>query len=137
MGEATVFLLIEPSLILRSVLHGWLANVIPNSHVFIAANGTEALQFIRQAIPSYVLIELNLPDRRGLELSPQLRQDLPKARIIATSWYESRWFIDRVLSAGADDFVSKDKLRSELLPLWKIPMEHRMDDGKTSAVTDH
>src|SRR5688572_33224719 len=123
MNTTPVFLLVEPSPILRSILNRWLENVITNPHIFTAANGVEALQLAAQEIPSYVLIEINLPDRKGLEVLHQLRQDLPEARIIATGWYESRWFLDGVRSAGADGFVSKDKLPSELLPSWDIPIE--------------
>jgi DNA-binding NarL/FixJ family response regulator len=120
MSTAPVFLLVEPSSILRSILYRWLETVITNPHILIAASGFEALQLAAQKVPSYVLIEINLPDRKGLEVLHQLRQDLPDARIIATGWYESRWFLDSVRSAGADGFVSKDKLPSELLPLWDI-----------------
>ena len=136
MEVATVILLIEPSPYLRSVLNRWLENILPDSYLFMAENGAEALQLMRQAIPMYVLIEIYLPDRNGLEILPQLRQGLPAARIIATSWYESRWLIDRAMAAGADGFVNKDRLSRELLLLWKIPVKHRMDDGKTSATAD-
>jgi two-component system, NarL family, invasion response regulator UvrY len=123
MDTAPVFLLVEPSAILRSILNGWLETVITNPHILVAASGVEALQLASQEAPSYILIEISLPDRRGMEVLHQLRQELPEARIIATSWYESSRFLDRVRSAGADGFVSKDKLPSELLPLWDISIE--------------
>jgi DNA-binding NarL/FixJ family response regulator len=123
MNTVPVFLLVEPSPILRSILNGWLETVITNPHILIAASGIEALQLATQEVPSYILIEINLPDKRGLEVLHQLRQDLPEARIVATSWYESSRFLDRVRSAGADGFVSKDKLPSELLPLWDVSIE--------------
>jgi DNA-binding NarL/FixJ family response regulator len=68
-------------------------------------------------------MEINLPDRKGLEVLHQLRQGLPEAKIIATSWYESRFFLDRVRSAGADGFISKGKLPRELLSLWEITLK--------------
>jgi CheY-like chemotaxis protein len=120
MNTEPVFLLVEPSPILRSILNGWLETVITNPHILIAASGVEALQLAAQEVPSYILMEINLPDKTGFEILQQLRQDLPEAKIVATGWYESRWFLDRVRSAGADGFVSKDKLPSELLPLWEI-----------------
>jgi two-component system, NarL family, invasion response regulator UvrY len=123
MNAAPVFLLVEPSPILRSILNRWLETVITNPHIIVAANGVEALQLAAQEVPSYILIEISLPDRKGMEVLHQLRQGLPEARIVATSWYESSRFLDRVRSAGADGFVSKDKLPSELLPLWDISIE--------------
>jgi DNA-binding NarL/FixJ family response regulator len=123
MNRAPVFLLVEPSPTLRSMLCRWLENVFSNSQFLIAANGAEALRLAIENIPSYVLIELSLPDKVGIEILVQLRQALPASQIIATSWFQDRWLIDGARSAGADGFVSKDKLHKELLPLWKILTE--------------
>jgi DNA-binding NarL/FixJ family response regulator len=123
MNRAPVFLLIEPSPIMASVLGRWLENAFPNSQFLIASNGADALQLATENIPSYILIELSLPDKAGIEILVQLRQALPASRIIATSWFQGRWLIDGAQSAGADGFVSKDKLHEELLPLWKIFIE--------------
>lgn len=137
MNVAPVFLLVEPSPILQPILKRWLENLLGNPRILIATNGADALRLATQESPSHVLIELNLPDGSGFEILHQLRQSLPASTVIATGWYESRWFLDKVRSAGADGFVSKDKLRSELLPLWKIPLEQRMEHGKTSAPADY
>lgn len=120
MNSAPGFLLVEPSPILASALSRWLENVFSNAQIFIASNGAEALQLATENIPSYILIELSLPDKVGIEILIQLRQALPDSRIIATSWFEGRWLIDGVRSAGANGFVSKNKLHDELLSLWKV-----------------
>ncbi len=123
MNSAPVFLLVEPSPIVASALGRWLENTFSNSQILVAPNGAEALQLATEKIPSHVLIELSLPDKAGIEVLVQLRQALPASRIIATSWYQGRWLIDGARSAGADGFVSKDKLPKELLSLWKIFIE--------------
>jgi CheY-like chemotaxis protein len=123
MNAAPVFLLVEPSPILGQLLNRWLENVLRNPRILIATSGVEALRLAAHEVPSYVLMEINLPDRKGLEVLHQLRQGLPEAKIIATSWYESRFFLDRVRSAGADGFISKGKLPRELLSLWEITLK--------------
>lgn len=123
MNSAPGFLLVEPSPILASALSRWLENVFSNAQIFIASNGADALQLATENIPSYILIELSLPDKVGIEILIQLRQALPDSRIIATSWFEGRWLIDGVRSAGANGFVSKDKLHDELLSLWNVFIE--------------
>jgi len=120
MNRAPVFLLVEPSPIVATALGKWLVNIFSNSQIMVAPNGAEALQLATENIPSHVLIELSLPDKAGIEILIQLRQALPASRIIATSWFQGRWLIDGARSAGADGFVSKDKLPKELLSLWKI-----------------
>lgn len=123
MNSAPGFLLVEPSPILASALSRWLENVFSNAQILVASNGAEALQLATENIPSYILIELSLPDKGGIEILIQLRQALPDSRIIATSWFEGRWLIDGVRSAGADGFVRKDKLHDELIPLWNVFIE--------------
>jgi len=121
MNAAPVYLLIEPSPILRSRLQGWLENVLTDPRILIAANGREALQLAAREQPSHILMEMDLPDTSGFEIIRQMREGLPAARIIATGWYESRFFLERVRSAGADRFIPKHKLHSELLPLFEGP----------------
>jgi two-component system chemotaxis response regulator CheY len=133
MDSAPAVLLVEPSLLLRSVLNRWLENVLAHYLILNAANGSEAIGLAVDEHPSYVLIELDLPEKTGFEVLGQLRQILPTARIVATGWYEGRWFFQRVRAAGADGFISKDKLHRELLPTWEISI----DNGKISAHTDH
>lgn len=123
MDKAPVFMLVEPSPILQSVLQKWLQDALHKPCLLVAENGVEALRLAAQENPSHVLIELNLPDRTGFETLRQLRLSLPAAKIIATGWSDHSFFLDRIRSAGADEFVLKDKLASELLPLWEIPTE--------------
>jgi two-component system, NarL family, response regulator DevR len=123
MNKAPVFLLVEPSSILRPVLSRWLEDVLTSSRILIATNAEDALKLTADEKPAYVLVAINLPDRKGLELLRQLRQTLPKAKIVATSWFEIRGLLNRVLSAGADEFLLKDELRSKLFPVWGISIE--------------
>ena len=123
MNVAPVFLLVEPSPILQSVLRTWLQYKFEKAHVLIAENGVEALQLAAQESPTQVLVEINLPDKTGFKLLHQLRHSLPSARIVATGWYDHRFYHDRIKSSGADGYVVWDKLAIKLLPLWEISME--------------
>ena len=123
MNTAPVFLLVESSPILRSVLHKWLQDTLHDPRILIAENGGEALQRAAHEGPSHVLTEINLPDRTGFEILHRLRRSLPTAKIVATGWYDHSFHLDRIKSTGADGYILKDKLASELLPLWDIPIE--------------
>lgn len=123
MGKALGFLLVEPSPILRSSLQDWLKQALAGHRIRVAANGVEALTLAVQEQPSHVLIEMELPEKTGFDVLRQMRQILPDATIVATGWYESRVFLDKVQSSGANGFIRKHKLPSELLPLWNVPRE--------------
>jgi DNA-binding NarL/FixJ family response regulator len=119
MYAAPVFLLVEPSSFVRSIMREWLENALTDFRILIAENGDDALRLAAQEQPTHILIETFLPDASGFTVLQQLRQSLPAARIIATHWYESRPFLKRVRSAGADGFIPKHRLHAELLPLLK------------------
>ena len=123
MDKALVFLLVEPSPILRSSLHDWLEQALAGHRILVAANGVEALKLTQQERPSHILIEMELPEKTGFEVLRQMRQILPGATIVATGWYESRVLLEKVESSGANGFIRKNKLPSELLPLWNVPLE--------------
>ena len=118
MSRAPVFLLVEPSPIIRSRLHDWLESIVSGASIIAAANGLDALWLAAQEQPSHILVEMYLPDITGFVVVRQMRQGLPAARIIATGNYESRFFLQMVRSAGADEFILKNRLRNELLLLW-------------------
>ena len=137
MNTAPVFLLVEPYPTFRLRLRICLEQVFVNPTIFITTNGTETLRLITQEQPSHILIEMELSDISGLEVLRQIRQVLPDARIVATSWHENHSFLNEVRSAGANGFIRKPTLPSGLLDLWEIPPELRMDNGKTSPRPDH
>ena len=137
MNAAPVFLLVEPYPNFRLRLWIWLEQVLVSPPVRTTTNGMEALRLIEQEQPSHILLEMELPDIPGLEALRQIRQILPDARIVATGWHESHFFLNEVRSSGANGFIPKPELPSGLLDLWEIPPELRMDHGKTSTRSDY
>ena len=123
MGKALVFLLVEPAPILRSSLNDWLSQALAGHRILVAANGVEALQLAVQERPSHLLLEIELTEKTGLDILRQMREVLPDATIVATGWYDSRDLLDKVQSSGADGFIRKHKLPSELLPFWNVPLK--------------
>jgi DNA-binding NarL/FixJ family response regulator len=123
MEKAPVFLLVEPSPILRSSMHDWLDRIFAGHRVLTAANGAEALKFADEERPSHILIEIELPEQNGLEVLQTMRKILPEARIVVTGWYESQFLLQSISSAGADGFIRKNKLPSELFPLWGVSIK--------------
>jgi DNA-binding NarL/FixJ family response regulator len=123
MTRAPLFLLVEPSPILRSSLHDWLERLFVSHRILTAANGEEALRLAYEQRPSHILIEIDLPGQTDFEVVRQMCQILPDAKIVASGWYDNRFLIENVLSAGADGFIRKHKLPRELLPFWGVLRE--------------
>jgi DNA-binding NarL/FixJ family response regulator len=81
-----------------------------------AREGEEALAQAQALHPQIILLDLNMPGLNGLETIPRLRVMLPEAGIIALTLLDVNIYRKPALAAGADDFVAKASLTTDLLP---------------------
>ncbi len=81
-----------------------------------ALGGREGLTKAEALQPHIVVIDLAMPDLHGLAAIPQLRNMLPDAGIIALSLLDAGSYRDEALALGANEFVSKARLDTDLLP---------------------
>lgn len=81
-----------------------------------AGGGEEGLIQAQEQRPDIVLVDLRMPGLSGLETIPLLRSMLPDVGIIALTLLESNGYREAALAAGADDFVSKFAVNTDLLP---------------------
>ena len=76
----------------------------------------EALVQAQNLRPRVVLLDPSLTDGGGLEIIRHWRNLLPDARIIVLTLMDSSTYRLASLAAGADDFVSKATMVTDLLP---------------------
>jgi DNA-binding NarL/FixJ family response regulator len=80
-----------------------------------AGGGEEALALAQDLQPDIVLIDLAMPDLSGLATIPLLRIVLPEVGIIALTVLDTNGYRQAALAAGANDFVPKASLDTDLL----------------------
>jgi DNA-binding NarL/FixJ family response regulator len=81
-----------------------------------ARSGREALSLARQLKPDVILLDLEMPDRAGLEVLPKLPASLPATGIVALTLYDVKAYRKWALANGADEFAPKERLLTDLLP---------------------
>ncbi len=81
-----------------------------------AGGGAEALVMAVVQRPELIVTDLAMPDLHGLELLPLLRRLLPETGLIALTLMRPESYEATTFAAGADAFVAKTTLESELLP---------------------
>jgi len=79
-----------------------------------AANGSEALQLIRELQPDVVLMDVAMPVMGGLEATRRIRKEYPRARVLVLTQYDDKEYVIPVIESGASGFVSKTAASSEL-----------------------
>ena len=80
-----------------------------------AANGRDAIQQFRTHRPDVTLMDLQMPEMNGLDALIAIRTEFPDARVIVLTTYEGDVHILRALKAGAQGYLLKNTLHSELL----------------------
>jgi two-component system, NarL family, invasion response regulator UvrY len=80
-----------------------------------ARTAEEALGLVRQQRWDAIVLDLNLPDRSGLEVLAQLRAIAPELPVMILSMHEQLSYASRALAAGALGYVSKNNARAHLV----------------------
>lgn len=80
-----------------------------------AATGAEAVQLHRKHRPNITLMDLRLPDLSGIEVTREIRNEVPEAKIIALTSYDGDQDIYRALEAGVRGYLLKEMVHTEVI----------------------
>ena len=81
-----------------------------------AADGEEAVRLARALHPGIVLMDIGMPHMNGLEALRLTKQAWPDTKIIMVTIHDEEPDRMVAMAAGADGFVLKKALGTELLP---------------------
>lgn len=81
-----------------------------------ASCGMAALARAQELRPRVILLDLAMPGLPGLNTIPRLRTMLPDVGIIALTLLDPNGYREAALAAGANEFVAKATLATDLLP---------------------
>ena len=115
-GEAAV-LIVEDHAPMREALRACIARAFPQLSIVEAPDRATALKGVEAHRPLLVLMDINLPDANGLDLTREILNRWPTAFVAAISVDASADLSARAQAAGAVEFISKDKLFHSLVPL--------------------
>ena len=98
-------------------LRGFLSSELArNYEVIEASDGVEAISFVRQFEPDLVLLDYMMPDKNGMEVCREIRNDSRLSHIpviMLTARADEKIKLE-CLKAGASDFISKPFALGEL-----------------------
>jgi DNA-binding NarL/FixJ family response regulator len=88
-----------------------------------ASSGREAVQLHRELNPDVTLMDLQMPDMSGLDAIIAIKTEDPTARIIVLTTYSGDALAQRALKAGAQAYVLKSLVRTEMLNTIRVVYE--------------
>ncbi len=80
-----------------------------------AMTATSCMAFLQTALPDVILMDINLPDKSGIDLCADVRMKYPTVRVIGLSTFSQQSMVEKILENGALGYVLKNGTREELL----------------------
>jgi DNA-binding NarL/FixJ family response regulator len=84
--------------------------------IAVVADGLEAVHNAEELQPDLVLLDIGLPRLNGIEVAKRIRKVAPAARVLFVSGDFCSDIIREALRNGAQGYVHKPNVGSELLP---------------------
>lgn len=79
------------------------------------ANGQKTIDNIQKVNADVLLLDINLPDINGIDLSKKLLKDFPDLKIIALTNFDDISFVKRMLKNGVHGYLLKNTDKIEIL----------------------
>jgi two-component system, chemotaxis family, protein-glutamate methylesterase/glutaminase len=116
-AEPIRLVIIDDSVVVRSLLQRWLVNCTDIKVVGTAADGKAALALLAQHTVDVIILDLSMPVMDGIEALPKIRVLQPQAQIIIASTLTSRnaEISLHALDLGAADYVTKPSGKTVVL----------------------
>jgi len=80
-----------------------------------AMNAASCLAFLKQQLPDVILMDINLPDKSGIDLCKEVKEKYPSVFVIGLSTFNQQSFIAKMMENGASGYVLKNATQEELI----------------------
>jgi len=90
-----------------------------------AGSGKETLDQLRSGDWDLIILDINMPDRGGLDILQHVRAGYPHVKILVVSAFPERQFAINVLKAGGGGYLPKESAAEELLKAIRTVLQGR------------
>jgi two-component system invasion response regulator UvrY len=111
---ATV-LIADDHAMVRAGLRRWLEQDRAVESVAEAASGAETLQRLREGKWDLVVLDINMPDRSGIDIMRHIRSGHPQTRVLVISAFSEKQYAVYALRAGAAGYLAKDQAPEDFM----------------------
>jgi two-component system invasion response regulator UvrY len=90
-----------------------------------AASGNETLTRLRSGQWDLLLLDINMPDRNGLDILRNVGASYPQTKVLVLSAFPERLYAVNVLKAGASGYLPKECAPEQLMSAIRTVMKGR------------
>ena len=121
----TRVLIADDHALFRAGLRQFLVDALPSVEIGEAASGNEVLTCLQRKGWDLLVLDINMPDRTGLDILRHVRSGHPATRVLVLSGYPERQYALNVLRAGASGYIAKDAAPEDLLKAVRMVLQGR------------
>ena len=79
-----------------------------------AGNGLELLKLLERITPQMILLDISMPNLRGIEAIREIKALHPEAKILIITMHKDKEYLYQAISAGANGYFLKEDADTEL-----------------------
>ena len=121
----TRVLIADDHALFRAGLRQFLVDALPSAEIGEAASGNEVLTCLQRKAWDLLVLDINMPDRTGLDILRHVKSGHPATRVLVLSGYPERQYALNVLRAGASGYIAKDAAPEDLLKAVRLVLQGR------------
>lgn len=110
----TTILVVDDHALIRKGLKQLLEDNPKFTYIAEADCGMQAVQMAREHHFDLILLDINLPDKHGIDVLRQLKIEHPDVKVIMLSMYPEDQYGVRALKAGASGYINKQSAPDKL-----------------------
>jgi DNA-binding NarL/FixJ family response regulator len=118
-------LIADDHAVFRAGLRQFLGELPGIADIGEAVSGNDAMNRLNQAHWDLLVLDLNMPDRSGIDILRHVRSGHPSTRVLVLSGYPERQYALNVLRAGASGYIAKDSSPEELMKAVRVVLKGR------------
>ncbi len=96
----------------------------------IANDGEELITILKKHVPDLLILDLNMPERDGLDVLDAIRDQYEDLKILALTMYDESKIVKSAFKSGVDGYVLKSSGKEELVRAIKEVLDGRTFLGK-------
>ncbi len=79
-----------------------------------AGDGTELLVLLKKVTPDLIILDITMPNLRGISAASKIKTDYPDMKVLILSMHKKKEYLDFAIAAGADGYLLKEEVDTEL-----------------------
>lgn len=79
-----------------------------------ACNAFEAMDKLKANPVNVVIVDINLPEVSGIELTAKIKKEFPAVKVLAMSTFKERSYISQMIQHGASGYLVKSASKEEI-----------------------